>query len=250
MISPDFDQNNISEYHLSIEISDLLFRFNIKKPSENEILVQEEHDIIVQNNADYLIEELQKIYQSHDFLGSKRWKKIDITFDNQSFTLVPNKLFQKEYATRYLQLAKGYAIDSGEEEVIETVHKDLELVNIFSADKKLFDWLSEVYPFMNVYYWHSTSKLINYGIENSKAQTAFIHLEKETFIMVITMGGNLKFCNRFSYQTSQDLLYFIIFVLNEQNIKTDEIFLRISGKIQQDSEHYELISKYLPNVSI
>jgi hypothetical protein len=60
----------------------------------------------------------------------------------------------------------------------------------------------------------------------------------------------LKFCNRFAYKTPQDLVYYVLFAMNELEIEPDEIILRVNGNITEQSEDFELLNQYLPNVKI
>ena len=95
-----------------------------------------------------------------------------------------------------------------------------------------------------------TSQLIELAIFSSKAQTAFLHFGNHHFTMVITANGTLKFCNRFAYKTSQDLVYYVLFTINELEIEPDEIILRLYGNIKEQTEDFDSLSQYLTNVKI
>jgi hypothetical protein len=244
-----FDIEKLSQYTLSCEISESSFLCKIIEPLDNEVIVMEKYKFPTQKEAVSITDYLTSIYETHDFLKSLKWKSIEIIIDNQSFTLIPNDLFKKEYTNRYLQLAKGQQLTDSEE-VHTRTHEDLGIVNVYSSNRDLYNWLSDTYPLVDMYFNHKTSQMIEFGVITSKAQTAFLHFGNHHFTMVITANGNLKFCNRFAYKTSQDLVYYVLFTLNELEIEPDEIILRLNGNISEQSEDFELIAQYLPNIKI
>ena len=249
IVSPQFDIEKLNQYTLSCEISDDSFLCKIIEPLDNEVIVYEKYEYITQKESNSTTNYLSSIYETHDFLKSLKWKSVEIVIDNQSFTLIPLDLFKKEYATRYLQLAKGSQLTE-EEEVHTFTHENLGIVNVYNSDRELYNWLSDTYPLVQINFKHKTSQLIDFGVFTSKAQTAFLYFGNQHFIMVITTNGTLKFCNRFAYKTSEDLVYYVLFVLNELEIELDEIILRLNGNISDTSENYKLLYQYLPNVKI
>jgi len=247
--SPRFDIEKLNQYTLSCEISDTSFFYKVIEPLDNEAIITEKYEFPSQKESISTTDYLSSIYETHDFLKSLKWKSVEIIIDNQSFTLIPLDLFKKEYTSRYLQLAKGSQLTE-EEEVHTYTHEDLGIVNVYSSDRGLYNWLSDTYPLVEMNFKHKTSQLIEFGIFTSKAQTAFLHFGNQHFTMVITANGNLKFCNRFAYITSQDLVYYVLFAMNELEIEPDEIILRLNGNIVETSEDFELLNQYLPNVKI
>lgn len=247
--SPRFDIEKLNQYTLSCEISESSFYCEIIEPLDNEVIVTEKYEFPIQKETVVITDYLSSIYETHDFLKSLKWKSIEIIIDNQSFTLIPNDLFKKEYTNRYLQLAKGQQLTDFEE-VHTHIHEDLEIVNVYSSNRDLYNWLSGTYPLMDMTFKHKTSQLIEFGIFTSKAQTAFLHFGNHHFTLVVTANGTLKFCNRYAYKTPQDLIYYVLFAMNELEIEPDEIILRVNGNITEQSEDFELLNQYLPNVKI
>jgi Protein of unknown function (DUF3822) len=247
--SPRFDIEKLNQYTLSCEISESSFFCKIIEPLDNETIVTEKYEFPLQKEAISVPDCLTSIYETHDFLKSLKWKSIEIIIDNQSFTLIPHELFNKEYTNRYLQLAKGQQLTDAEE-VHTYTHEELGIVNVYSSDRDLYNWLSDTYPLVDMTFIHKTSQLIEIGVITSKAQTAFLHFGNQHFTMVVTVNGTLKFCNRFAYKTPQDLVYYVLFAMNELEIEPDEVIIRLNGNIIEQSEDFELLNQYLPNVKI
>lgn len=248
-ISPYFDTKKINQYQLFCELSETFFHFWVKDSLNASLIALESFQLPIEPHCSSITDSLNIVFGEHEFLKSLKWKTVSITIDNQSFTLLPVALFKKEYTNKYLQLAKGQMIEE-EEEVRLKVHSDLALINIYSSSRKLYNWFQEIYPLLDLQYQHLSSQLIDYAVNSSKAQTAFLYFGKNSFTLVITINGALKFCNRFIYQTSEDLVYYVLFVMNELEIEPDEIFIRLYGNIEKESEVFTLLNQYLPKVKI
>ncbi len=246
---PGFDIEKLYQYQLSCEVSESSFSYLVIDMTDNQTVVSEKYDFPESKEKKSISFYLTQIYATHDFLKSLRWKAIEIIIDNQSFTLVPTDLFKKEYTTRYLQLAKGTHI-TDDEEVHTYTHEDLGIVNIYSTDRELYNWFSGTYPLVDLKYQHKTSQMIDLAIFTSKAQTAFIYFGNHHFTMVVTANGALKFCNRFDFKTAKDLVYYVLFTMNELEIEPDEIILRLYGNIKEQTEEFDLLNQYLTNVKI
>lgn len=247
--SPRFDIEKLNQYTLYCEISASSFFCKVIESFDNSVIITEKYEFSTQKEPISTIDSLASIYETHDFLKSLKWKSIEIIIDNQSFTLIPLDLFKKEYTSRYLQLAKGIQL-TNQEEIHTYTHQDLEIINVYSSDRALYNWLSDTYPLVEMNFKHKTSQLIEIGVVTSKAQTAFIHFGNQYFTMVITANGTLKFCNRFAYKTPQDLVYYVLFAINELEIEPDEIIIRLNGNISETSADFELLNQCLPNVKI
>lgn len=245
--SPRFDIEKLNQYTLSCEISDSSFFTKIIEPFDNEVVAAEKYEFSTKKEDLSITDYLSSIYETHDFLKSLKWKSIEIIIDNQSFTIIPLDLFKKEYSNRYLQLAKGRQLTDADE-VHTHIDKNSEIVTVYSSDRSLSNWFSDNYPMVDITFMHKSSQLIEKGLTTSKAQTGFLYFGNQHFTLVITANGTLKFCNRFAYKTSQDLVYYILFVMNELEIEPDEILFRLSGNINEQSEDFKLLNQYLPNV--
>ena len=246
---PGFDIEKLNQYQLRCEISESSFSCAVVDIIDNQTIASEFYNFPDSKEKYSIVFYLEQIYATHDFLKSLKWQSVEIIIDNQSFTHIPVDLFKKEYTSRYLQLAKGSHI-SHNEEVHTYTHEDLGIVNIYSTDRELYNWLSETYPLVDLIYQHKTSQLIDFAIFSSKAQSAFLYFGNHHFTMVITANGGLKFCNRFEYKTAQDLVYFVLFTMNELGIEPDEIMLRLYGNIKEQTEEFDLLNQYLSNVKI
>lgn len=240
-----FGLSMTNQCHLLLELKPHGFRLAVVEDTSRACLWLEEYRWPTSPNETKALQDLQSIVQGHEFLGAGSWKSVMATVMNQSFTLIPIALFRREYAPRYLYLARGSQV-SAQEEVHYHVHPKLGIVNVFSVERSVVDWLLDLYPFQEVKLIHQTSALIE---ETLISPQAHLYVEKDAFTLVVSHNGQLRYCNRFQGKNATDLVYFVLFALNELGLEPTETPLRLYGEVEWDDEIAIDLGKYVPNMS-
>ncbi len=240
-----FGLSMTNQCHLLLELKPHAFRLAVVEDASRACLWLEEYRWPTPPNETKALEDLQSIVKGHEFLGAGSWKSVMATVMNQSFTLIPMALFRREYAPRYLYLARGSQV-SAQEEVHYHVHPKLGIVSVFSVERSVVDWLLDLYPFQEVKLIHQTSALIE---ETIMSPQAHLYVEKEAFTLVVGHNGQLRYCNRFQGKNPTDLVYFVLFALNELGLEPTETPLRLYGEVEWDDEMAIDLGKYVPNMS-
>ncbi|MCY7352935.1 MAG: DUF3822 family protein, partial [Cytophagaceae bacterium] len=83
-----------------------------------------------------------------------------------------------------------------------------------------------------------------------KVKTFLLYLEKTSVGMLYAEAGQLCYVNRFAFRTVSDLVYYMVFVLNELKINPSEITVLAMGQFEANSEAYDELSKYLPDFAL
>ena len=55
--------------------------------------------------------------------------------------------------------------------------------------------------------------------------------------------------NAFKYKTKEDFIYYLIFVLDQLKLNPEEIELVLSGLIDKNSKLFEMVYKYVRNIT-
>lgn len=247
--SPSFDVEKLAFYQLCFELSPKHFCFWVKDTTCQQIIWVEEYALPILDDEASIVDNISLIYGSHEFLKSIKWHSIRIIIDSQYFTQVPLAFFRKDYQHRYLQLAKGSAL-TNQEEILCTVDDNLDLVHIYSVESELVNWFSETYPLVELQFAHLTDILVDYATKSTKANSGLLCIQEDSFLLVVTSAGKLKLCNRFTYKTYQDILFYVMVVCHELNLKADEIMLRLYGQVDEKGELQQLLEEYIKNVHI
>jgi len=124
-----------------------------------------------------------------------------------------------------------------------------EIVNIFVCNQNDYSIL-DIYS-SSIMHCHQTSLLINTFIKlniNKETSNIYININKSTFNIIFIKNNKIQFINTFDFNTSEDLIYYILFCLEQLELNPEKIQTTISGKIFK--EYYDIIYKYIRNVSI
>ena len=241
-----FDVGNLANYELYIQLSSDRLRFAVLDASNQTFLWLEDYHIYTPFKESQFIESLKTIYKEHPFLAANFWKSISLSVNSPYFTLIPNTYYNSEDAQKILNFAAGKVVVENEQ-VFEYKHSKFELVNLFAFDKVWSSWIKEMYPARKIAPVHIVSTLIE-GISREKDFSGVhLYFEGNDIFIIYFKETKLYFCNKFYYRTPQDLLYYILFVVNELNLPED-IRITFYGEITSFAENFLEISKYLPNL--
>ena len=70
---------------------------------------------------------------------------------------------------------------------------------------------------------------------------------KDNFVnIILTKNDTLTFQNKFSYQTKEDLLFYILFCVQELNLSNEEIKTDVYGDISK--EEFNILYEYIRNI--
>jgi len=195
------------------------------------------------------LHDLRDAMGGNDVLTRNFWHSVRILVNNQSFTFVPDALFRKEYAVRYLELARGASLTT--EKVHYTRHPGWQAVTVFSLPARLDDWLMSVYPFEKLLMFHQLDGLLALALGGrSSGAKLLLFLENGAVSLVHTDDGKLLYANRFAFRSSTDLAYYLLFALNELKLDPETLDVQAGGELGADDEFHQTLREHLPRVQL
>ena len=249
VVDETFDAEELDHYNLYLAVGKFSIRIGAIHRERNKFILLEDYDLADVYTPLQVAQQLQVILTGHPFLGKTNWHLIRVSVKNNNFTLIPQTLFHKEAAEEYLQL--NCNLDLFHEEIATYQQAGLDAVNLFTIDKYLIKTLQQVFPEKPVAYRHQTSvfisTLLHYNDRHgNKKLMGFI--EKNSLTLLVFQEGMLQFCNVFHYTNSEDFIYFLLFVMQEQKLNPEEDVIKIWGDITYDSALFTLMRKYIRHV--
>lgn len=181
-------------------------------------------------------------FLKHDLLNQDPMH-ITVTLGKGNNTLMPNDFFSPKEAKEIFAL--NYP--KSKEDIDYNRLPEIQATNIFELD---FDAKKKVVmklPKSNVY--HSSSVLIRsiMGSTDNFFLKAVIYLEKEAFRLCLLEKRKLIYHNRFDIKNLEDILYHTSFVLEQKEIKKEDIQLEVRGRYIEDLS--EQFKKFYPTVT-
>ncbi|MDX2196178.1 MAG: DUF3822 family protein [Cytophagales bacterium] len=243
-----FEVDHLHDYSLSLQVSGNSFRFCVIDTVKHRCMLIEDYSFHPGSDADHVIAQLAHIFEDNTLLKAGFWKNIKLSIKNLKFSLVPQSLFSEEYIGNYLAINCTYTND---EELHYFKHGRNDTVNIFASEKKITDWIKAQYPRKTIEIMHHTSIFIEGVFQNhhhAAEKTVYINVEENIVTIVVKKGLQLEFCNNFHYRTTNDFLYYVLFVYDELGMNPDTTKTVLAGNIHKNSELYMRLYKYIRHV--
>nr|WP_297911947.1 DUF3822 family protein [uncultured Allomuricauda sp.] len=206
-----------------------------------------EHIAFKTASTPYLVlKELKTAVNTHN-LSSIQFSEVLVIHKNSFFSIVPKTLFNEEELPNYLKFnAKMMAND-------QVSHDELdnhELVNVYIPFTNINNYIFDL--FGEFTYTHSGSVLIGTLLDNNTSSGTFCYVQiaEKDFEIVIISEKKLLLYNYFEYKTKEDFLYYLLFTLEQLNLDTETIELRLFGLVEEDDVLYQLCHTYVKNVSV
>ena len=226
-----FDALQISNYHLSIELSEKSISYCIVDKNKYRCYL-----LFSQN---YESQNLLKILKEDEFITREFLSK-SISFVNFPNTLIPKELYNEKDKKNIFSVNHSL---TNEELVIDELKS--KIINLYAIPNTIFQTVKNVIP--EAIIRSNSSILINNFLSlNNLQETMFLFLKDSYINIVVTKGDGLIFQNKFEYQTKEDLLFYVLFSIQQLNFSNEEINTVIYGNISK--EEYNILYQYIRNI--
>lgn len=178
---------------------------------------------------------------------SYAYRQVNIALDTLLFSIVPHRLFQPAEKATYL----GHLAPLENSEHIfhdHLVQHQAEL--IYGLSTTLVNTIERYLPFS--YRQHLHKVLLEAMRSHAAVQKSYhlaCHIWNNRIYVYAFDRTNLLLANGYTYRSAQDLLYYLLLVYDQLNLKTDEVPLALAGRLRTDAEVYKLLHRYIRHLS-
>lgn len=240
-----FSDSKTSEYQLFLQISKSGLSYTIFNTQTSTFIGFESflfndiyNDYSILNPLNQVIEETT--------LLKKSFNKFVVSYVNNCATLIPKPLYKADELKKY----HLFNFTEQEEDVyLSDYVLNLSAYNIYSIP----DFIVNVFKNLdNVTFRHFSTALIEASLLHAKRTNALslidVHVLPQSFQIISVKDQTLELYNSFNYQTSEDFIYYLLFVLNQLNIKSNEAIIRLTGEVDKNSAIYDMLYKYIQTI--
>ena len=235
-----------SNIKLSIHISLNGLSFCIIDLISNEIDFLRTYSLSKNTTPKELLKTLKKGFKENNEL-SNSFSSVKIIHYNNLSTVVPEPLFDKNNALSYLKfnskiLQNDYA---AYDEIFnnECVNVYIPYVNINNYIFKMFD------SFVYNHYSSIILEKVKLNEKNTATPSLYLNINSNHMELIYFVKNKLIFYNRFDFSTKEDIIYYLLFTIDQLKLNPEEIPLVITGNISEDDDNYKIIYEYIRNVS-
>jgi len=245
-----FNVDNLHLYNLLLLIGPRDFQLAVTDRESNQCLLLEEYRFRGVKDYDQLIQILHRIFDDHHLLMAGFWKTVRVSIKNKKFTLVGSPLFAEENLFDYLSV--NCRVNRSSEGLFYYKHSKTNAVNVFAANKKLIDWLSEIYQNLSIEVIHQGSALIEGVLTidgNSPDQRMFLYIDRAVVHVIVVRDSKLEYYNQFTVKSPDEATKYILLVIKALGLDPNSSKVMVWGAISSKSSFYQLLYKYIKNIS-
>ena len=188
------------------------------------------------NGNDYF-ENLKKVE-----LIQHPYQRVDIAIASQRITVAPHEFMEKDNVMNIISTA--YTVNPGEEILTETIF-NTGPVTAMLIPHYIPEWCAMIFPGSTL---RSAPAVFVKGIFRSYSQLfsrqVFINIHTGFFEICIIQGSRLLYLNAFKYMSPSDVLYYVIFVLEQLGFAPSEEKITLMGDITMESVIYTQMEMY------
>ena len=234
------NQHNIKDLSIQISLSGLSFCILNRSSTTIEFLKHKGFDKKV--NPFELLEHLKACLTTNSELNQS-FASVHVIYQNELSNIVPKALFVESQAADYLKFnSKILKSDFISHDAIannDSVNVYVPYVNI---NNFVFDMFGEFE------YKHASTILIDTILQKVikfDDATLFLNVNQQHFELIAIKDKKLLLYNSFEFSTKEDVIYYLLFTIEQLQLNPETVKLSLMGTIEKDDQLYQIIYTYI-----
>lgn len=246
-----FNVAALSQYHLSIYISDASFKVSCVNPTTTQCLLLETYSLAY-GRGQRRMQAIEQLYQDHPLLVARNWSAVTLCIGNQQYTLIPKKFFQQRKLADYLD----FTCPIGSNTIKHFTHSSLNLAVVFAMDPLLLNWFQGTYEQIQLHTIHQASSLIEgtlsylRGNRPSLLPKVMVFVEAKHIHITSIQKSKLLYYNRFEYTSSDEFLHYMLIVMHTLQLDPSFHEVILGGSISKGSIAYRKARNYIRKLTL
>ena len=237
------DTDELKNSHLLIEVGEKVFSYVIYHKEQQRFVA------LRQYNLDYtpgknLLESLLEIVMNDELLQI-HFKEAFIIYNYTDSSFLPEKFFHVELNQPVTEIVYGNARKGL---MLSEKVNGWHMYNIYRVPREIHALLQRKFAAGN--YWHYYTLLLSDGQVKSAPETEVIKIVMGTdqFLVAVFKDKAIQLLQSYSYQTPDDVSYYLLAICNRFGISQEKVMLIVSGLLDEQSRLFQELLKYYLNV--
>ena len=241
------DKAHIQQYSLSTQISTGGFSFAIFHNDLNKYLSIEAVEWEKDGDPVEQVKSLSSFINSHEWLNQP-YPSALVLLETPLSTLVPEPLFNQDQVKKIANFNFNVPADHI---LLSDRINAIDARLIYPVSELLMRKILEFQPNHKISSHISSyiELLLTHHKNQHQQKLMFVNIRTGSFDIVISEGRRLLFQNSFLYTSREDVIYYIIFVMEQLGINPEETEILLSGIVDRDSKLYEIMRKYVRHIN-
>ena len=239
------DPTKSLSYNITIQCSLDGFCFVLYDIEENKIIDIELYQTSDSGDESIIMDALERAIFKKG-LYEKPFHSVRFIAGNRFNTLVPEELFDEQHLEAHLlfnhRLPQGHTVKS---EILPS----LKAVNVYAMSTQLEARVRKLWE--NVQITHRSTVFLNAILKEDPYEektNVYVNVNSRSFDLAIVTEGKLVFFNNFKFDSKDDFVYYLMFVLEQQQLPAQDIPVYFTGLITGNSEILKLCERYIKKI--
>jgi hypothetical protein len=242
----DYFKNDKSDLksvcNLSLFVENQLFMFAVF--NEDFTSVYEVGHVKINSHKNELLTDKVNFLLNNHRLLQRDFKSIYVAALNHTFSLIPEAFVMAENSKDVLSFSVG------ESEARNTYQNKFDQVNF------CYTFQDDFVPFMertlrkaNTRHAGAVTIDLLFGNHSLKNCDLFLNFNLGVFELAAKSNNKLLYYNVFNYDTNEDVLYYLLFMMEQYHLNPLTCKVVVAGQMDAESELFKSIKKYIKHVN-
>lgn len=172
-----------------------------------------------------------------------------ICWEGDTSALVPSAMLVPGNVWEYLSF--GHRLEAGETVLFDPV-TPLDAVNIFSIPEKIREMLTLKFNTQQI--CHLSTAFLSGALEDSRRMedrpVLYTWLSGQSVDLALIGPGGLKIHNRFPYAATEDVVYYVLYILQQFAVAPEIARVILTGQLEPSGILPELLGKYVNEIIV
>ncbi len=233
-----------SQTRLSICLQANGFSFSLIREDSQKLLAVGQFECDLSGSIPTVMTTMRECLNS---IGIKmfRFAKIRIVCTTNKSTWIPYKLYDSSKNKEYL---RSTATVCENESALSCISEKLDAVNVFAYPVHTHSGVKIL--FNQAEYCSQYQVLAEYAYDISKfsQNTLIVNKRKGCFDLALFKGNTFTMTNTIKYETTSDMIYNLLFILQQTGVDTEQVKLLLTGDTYTPEE-LQILRRYVKDVS-
>jgi len=186
-------------------------------------------------------EAIKEITGILDGLKNENCEKVIVSSAFSQSMLVPHKYAQHN------QSLLNAVYDLPSQKFFSDSIAEWQMIAAYSIPQSIYDLITDRFPSVQFFHAYTAGLKIYNGFV--AADQIDIHFSTQHFRVLVKKDKHVQLAQTYSYKTPLDVAYYLLKICYEFKLNQSEVFIIVSGLIDQDSAMYNELHNYFLNLN-
>lgn len=229
---------------LVLEISENLIQFSEFQSEQNKPLYICHYPI--ENTLNHTLNEHLVTAIKHFHFSKKSYQHVYVNYFYSQFTLCPTAFYNSDNNRSLLEFNTGSV---GDKLVLcDDINTDIKL--IYAVDESLKSTLDLLFPHHLIKHTLTVLSKLMLQSEDLVKENIILSIHSNYIEVVVKQEQKLILANQFSIKTQEDILYYVLFILEQYQLNPLISTITLVGNLDSNSSLISSLKKYIKNIRL